>query len=540
MRLVVLTALLVTLVAGGVTAALDPPKGKHQPTYRLELDNAFGLVKGADLKVAGVRAGKITSLDLDKPSKRAVVGFNVTEKGFGSLRTDATCETRPQSVIGEYFIDCNPGQAAERLKDGGTIPITRSNTTIAPDLVANVLRLPYRERLRLIIAELGAGVGGNGQNLNQALRRAVPALRQTDKVLALLATQTKTLQQLNQNGDRVLTALASKRKDLSRFVTDAGRTAEVSASRASAIAATQRQFPGFLAQLQPTMAALGRVADEQTPALRDLSAASPDLQQLFTTLRPFADASRPALRSLAETADVGRPVVRTAAPTVAALNRLSTDLPELSKNAGMILGHLNDRDNAVQKDVTSPGGKGYTGFESFFMYFFYQALSANIFDEDSYFLKVAAFQNECAPYYDAAKARRFPARYRRCSAILGPSQPGVLQPDPTRPANAKIDDPENAGRDLGVILPTRPDLVDPARPIPGDEKGFGPKYPGTEPPAEGAAAGGEARGAARASGAAKPASAEARSSTPPADAGQSAPPADPQSANDLLNFLMTP
>src|SRR3712207_6472052 len=73
--------------------------------YTVVLDNAFGLVNGADLKIAGVRAGKITDMRVDRRTHRALVDFEITQTGFGSLRRDVFCESRPQSLIGEYFID---------------------------------------------------------------------------------------------------------------------------------------------------------------------------------------------------------------------------------------------------------------------------------------------------------------------------------------------------------------------------------------------------------------------------------------------------
>src|SRR3954471_22171483 len=100
------------------------------PHYTVELDNAFGIVNGADVKVAGVRAGHVTGMRVDPRSKHALVDFDVDKAGFGSLRPDAFCETRPQSLIGEYFVDCRPGTAAKRLDPGATIPVEQTASTI--------------------------------------------------------------------------------------------------------------------------------------------------------------------------------------------------------------------------------------------------------------------------------------------------------------------------------------------------------------------------------------------------------------------------
>src|SRR5215208_7475407 len=118
----IVTTLLLLAVAGGAALALTGAGGngpKH-PRYTVVLDNAFGIVSGADLKVAGVRAGTIKDLEVDPKTHKALVDFEITKAGFGSLRKDVTCESRPQWLIGEYYIDCKPGKASEKLPNGAT------------------------------------------------------------------------------------------------------------------------------------------------------------------------------------------------------------------------------------------------------------------------------------------------------------------------------------------------------------------------------------------------------------------------------------
>src|SRR5918994_5092612 len=135
MQQIVPTLLLLAVAAGAAFVLTGAGgKGPEKPHYKVVLDNAFGLVNGADMKVAGVRAGKIKSLDVDKKSHKAIVAFQITEDGFGSLRKDVTCESRPQSLIGEYYIDCKPGSSSEKLADGSTIPVEQTTSTIPLDL----------------------------------------------------------------------------------------------------------------------------------------------------------------------------------------------------------------------------------------------------------------------------------------------------------------------------------------------------------------------------------------------------------------------
>ena len=207
----ILAGLAMVLVLAAVVVLLvsSSSGGSSDPTYKIELDNAFGLVNGASFKVAGVNAGTIKSIDLDQRTLHAVVVIDVTQAGFGSFHADAFCQSRPQSLIGEYYVSCDPGHGGKALKSGSTIPVTHTQSTIPADLLQNVLRLPYRQRLSLIINELGAAVAGRSGDLQAALRRAVPALTETDNLLNLLGNDSHTLQQLTVNSDSVITALAN-------------------------------------------------------------------------------------------------------------------------------------------------------------------------------------------------------------------------------------------------------------------------------------------------------------------------------------------
>src|SRR4051812_9020871 len=307
---IVLGLVVLAAVAFGVYSWRSGQPAK--PQYTVELDNAFGLVGGADLKVAGVRAGKIKKLRVDQKTHRALVDVEINKPGFGSLRKDVFCVTRPQSLIGEYYIDCTPGKSPQALKSGSTIPVSHTASTIPFDLVANVLRRPYRERLSIILSELGVGVAGRASEISDVVHRASPALRETDAVLEKLARQNTTLKQLVTNADRVIGDLSANRKDVGRFVVEARNTAQASAERRADIAAGLQRLPTFLRELKPTMPDLGSAADANTPALRNLDASASQLTTFLQNLKPLSESTQVNLRSLAATSRTGRPAIKAA------------------------------------------------------------------------------------------------------------------------------------------------------------------------------------------------------------------------------------
>jgi virulence factor Mce-like protein len=440
--LAVAAACMAALLGLGATDGED----SDAKTYEIVLDNAFGLTEGGDFKVAGVRAGETGEVRLEGQARPvAVVEAKVTEPGLADLREDARCEVRPQSFIGEYFIDCQPGTAERRLPDGGRVPVEQTSSTIGLDLVNNILRQPYRDRLRLIVAELGAGLAGRPDDLNDAIRRAHPGLRETSETLRILGRQTKQIESLITDADRVVAALEARKGDVSRFVREAGRTAETSASRRAELAGTFRELPGFLGELEPYMGRLGDLAEAQQPVLRDLGAASADLDTFLDRLGPFAEAGIPAFEALGDASVVGRRAVRASGEEIRELRRLARDAPGAAKPLRQFLETIDDRERAVEPDAraaaTDPpapdkthisGRGGFTGMEAIWNYFFWQTLSTNALDDIGHVLRLGIVVAPCSAYVTQPDDELI----ETCNQFLGPTQPGVTTPDPTEGAAA--------------------------------------------------------------------------------------------------------
>jgi len=106
--------LLVVVVAVAVVLAT---RGGEEPyKVRAIFDNAGFAIPGEDVKVAGVKVGKIDSLDVTDDFK-AVVVLNIEDEAYQDFRRDAECQIRPQSLIGEKFVECEPTQARQANAD---------------------------------------------------------------------------------------------------------------------------------------------------------------------------------------------------------------------------------------------------------------------------------------------------------------------------------------------------------------------------------------------------------------------------------------
>ena len=497
-------ALGVICAAVGAALAVGASGGPALPTYKVEFDNAFGLTEGGDFKIAGVRAGQTSRFEVSKgPRRKAVVEFQITKSGVGDLREDAKCAIRPQSLIGEYFVDCQPG-TGKALAPGATIPVAQTSSTIPIDLVNNILRRPYRERLRLIIAELGTGLAGRPEDLAEVLRRAHPGLRETSRTLRILAGQRQTIERFIVDAERVVGELEDRKADVARWVDEAGETAAISASRREELRRNFELLPRTLDELRPYMARLGRLADEQIPLLADLERAGPPLDQLLTRLGPFAEAARPGFRGLGRASRAGSRAFRETDEEIAELREVAREAPALAKPLRQFLSTMDDRRRGVKDDPRAkatgppPGDKthippgdqgGFTGFESLLNYTYWQALSVNGRDRVGHVLRIVGISDDCANYFasDEDNPSTPPdekAIFARCQQFLGPEQPGINIPDPTRRGDATTARRRRAAaRGDKRTAPRRARGGSPgAPPASGDGSGGGDAPAGPQPP----------------------------------------------------------
>ena len=397
MRRVLATAL--TLVGCSVALLLATGASSDNGSgYRVTaiFNNAFSVIPGEDLKIAGVKVGKIESLDVTADQKAAVV-VRVDTPGFGDWRKDATCTIRPQSLIGEKFVECTPTQprpvgapappllpkaTSGPYKGTHVLPSTQTSRPIDIDLINNILRLPYRERLSIILNELGTGLAGRGEDLNQVIRNADPALQETDKVLTLLAHENTTLRNLARDSDAALAPIARERARVADFVTKAGNTAQATAEKRVAFEQNLQKLPAFLRQLKPTMTRLGQLSDEMSPVLEDLGAQAPAINRFIISLGPFSKSATPSLVTLGDASVPGRKALIAAKPIVGDLRTFGTQVKPLSSNLSALLTSFRDTG----------------GIERLMDYLFYQVAAINGFDSYGHYLRAQLIVNTCTTY----------------------------------------------------------------------------------------------------------------------------------------------
>src|SRR4051794_22770220 len=363
-------ALLPWVVIGIVRAATDDETQNHY-MVRAIFDNASTIVLGEDVKVAGAPVGVISGMDVT-PDKKAAVTLRIADTAFTPFKKDASCRIRLQGLIGERFVECEPGTAGApalaRIDDGDgkgerLLPVANTSSPVDLDLLNDIMRLPYRQRFAILLSEFGTGLAGRGEELNEVIHRANPALRETDQVLKILADQNRVLARLARDSDQALAPLARERESFADFVVQANATGEASAERRGDLARSIHLLPGFLRELRPLMADLEDFTDQGTPLLTDLNAAAPALGRLIEAQGTLADASRESFPSLGDALERGRPALIEARPLIRDLGKFGQEAAPVAVNLDELTKSLEGTDALKRlNDVFYSGALVLNGF----------------------------------------------------------------------------------------------------------------------------------------------------------------------------------
>jgi ABC-type transporter Mla subunit MlaD len=318
-RRVGLIVVVIALAGMGAAIAGSRAEGSSSARFDVIFDDARGLIGGQLVKVAGARAGTIQNVTVT-PRFKARVEATIDSR-FVPFHQDATCTIRPEGLIAENYIDCDPGTADSPVlrSVGGqppTVPVTHTTEPVSLLDLFNIFNAPTRERFTVLVNELGIGTAGRGQDINDILRRANPTLALARRVIGILARQKAQLATIVDATSAIAAEGASHTANLQRFLDSAAALTSITASHSSNISRSIQLLPGLLDAAQPALQQLDIVAKDGTPLVQQLGAAAPALGRVQHDLVPFAAAAKPALASLSTTLKVGTKALRDVTPLV--------------------------------------------------------------------------------------------------------------------------------------------------------------------------------------------------------------------------------
>jgi virulence factor Mce-like protein len=330
--------------------------------------NASGVGKGQDVRIAGAPVGSVTGVRLT-PDRRARVSMRIDPQ-FLPFRRDGGCTIEPQSLIGEKFVNCDPGTPGARplateAGDTPMIPLARNSSPVELDQVVAMLGQPVNVRFQLLLNEFGAGFTTRGEDLSTAIRRAVPTLQYARDTTRIVGRDRDALKRLLAATNTVVGALAASRTALGDSFQNGATTLAVTSQYRTQLDRAIRLLPPTLGALKPVLRSLQRLTADGAPTLAAIRRATPAVRRLADDLPPLARAARPVLSRVSDASAVGAPVFRRLQPQLRLLERDAESLAPATDLAGRLTPSL--RANAVPESLLKflyNGGLAISRFNS--------------------------------------------------------------------------------------------------------------------------------------------------------------------------------
>jgi phospholipid/cholesterol/gamma-HCH transport system substrate-binding protein len=207
----VVSIVMTMLVAGTLTKSSGTDPKKYTAMFR----DTNGLIEGDDVRMAGVRVGRVQKRELD--DGMAKVTFTVS--GDQTIYTDSHAEVNFLNLIGQRYLDITRGSGRQRLAPGATIPVSRTSPGLDLTALFNAFK-PLFDLLRpadvnKLATEITAVLQGEGPTINDLMS-------QTAKLTSHLAERDAVIGRVITNMSVVMQTTAAHRQDLSVLIHQLG------------------------------------------------------------------------------------------------------------------------------------------------------------------------------------------------------------------------------------------------------------------------------------------------------------------------------
>jgi phospholipid/cholesterol/gamma-HCH transport system substrate-binding protein len=266
--------IVVTSLATGVLVVLIGNLNfESSRQYKAIFTDATGVVKGDDIRVAGVKVGSVKSVDIVDRT-RARVTFTVRDAT--AVTRSSTATIRYRNLVGQRYISVTQGVGdTSRMPDGSTIPLGRTQPALDLTTLFNGFKPLFAaltpadvNKLSYELIQVFQGEGSNLEGL----------LRSTGSVTQTLADRDQLIGDVITNLNTVLKTIGDRDQQLSALIT---------------------QFRAF-------MAGLVQDKDAILNSLDSVSVLARETADITTGIRPGFVSSVKELRKVATNLNQGR------------------------------------------------------------------------------------------------------------------------------------------------------------------------------------------------------------------------------------------
>ncbi len=264
-----------------VPLPVGPGSAKGSETIYVQIADTLALNTNSRVRVADVFVGTVRKIEL----KDWVPTITLSIDPGIKLPANATAKIGQSSILGTQHVElaAPPNPSPEPLRDGATIPVSRSSSfpTVERTLasVATVLRGGGIPNLEVIQTEVNNLLTGNAEQIRDFLNKLdvftaelnkqrddiARAIESANKLFTYVASRSNTIDQLLVDLPPLANYLAGARDRVSDAVIALGRFGKVTSE---SLSAAQADLTTNLDQLQRPLKQLGRSSPYFLDAMR--------------------------------------------------------------------------------------------------------------------------------------------------------------------------------------------------------------------------------------------------------------------------------
>jgi len=320
-------------LAGGRGPFYDPYEVKAV------VPDAFNLVPNSDVRRDGIKIGRVTTIE--PRGTDSVLNIEIDKKEQTPIYRDATVRVRTKTLVGESYIDVDPGTPSEgAMPEGYGLPVTAADEAVPLERILSAVTPQTRRNIRRTLRGVGGGLENRGNRLNRLAGAVRPTVADGGRLMEVLAPQRRRLATLIQDSGDVLAAFGERTEDLRTLVRASKRTAEVVADHDASLRGVFDALPRTLDRTRTSVGKLGGFSTRAVPVVRDLKVSTRQLAPAIRELAPAARDGRLLVREIKPFLRVADPLLDELAPSARALNTVLPALDAVLRQANPAISYL--------------------------------------------------------------------------------------------------------------------------------------------------------------------------------------------------------
>ena len=248
-----------TLVTGLATfllaSTLSPYGAGGDPRYRAQFTDVTSLLVGDDIRIAGVRVGRVTAIEL-VDNKIAEVEFTVDESI--QLPKSVRAQVRYRNLVGQRYIALMEGPSKQgRLRPGEVIPLSQTSPALDLTVLFNGFRPLFTalspeevNRFSYEIIQVLQGEAGTVESLLSRTASLTNTLADRDEVIGrVIENLNAVLATINARDEQLSETIAN----LQEFVSGLAEDREAIGEALEHIATLTEETAGLVADARPAL-----------------------------------------------------------------------------------------------------------------------------------------------------------------------------------------------------------------------------------------------------------------------------------------------